>query len=463
MSLLLVFFFFFFQAEDGIRDKLVTGVQTCALPISPGCRPPRCRSAASTRCSRSRRSPSGSTTSSWRAGRASGDERDLFPGPMSRGYLLVRVDGKAYGLPLARVLEVGDLAEVLDVPRALPAMRGLTPLRGRLVPVVHLGALLGERTPPPERGRATVLVTLGAGGGPRAAAEGARFPRRRVALSGHRRAPGGSPQAAQRAGAAPRGHPHRDPRVGGRQARGDRGRGHRGAAGRGSGDHLAPRDREGPGRRIHHRPRREGRADHHCAQHRAAAYVEREARARGGGSGAGEGVMVHSPLPALRSEYEEIARRLESVTGGAEREAVKREIIAYFKQVDSLIGELSALKEEVRKLVDRFKQVSASTAEASAPEFTGTRPAVHADHIGASTFNEKGWSLISLGDYAGAIQALHKALQLSPGETQAESLLGWAQMLHEDYDDALGTFQKVLMKEPANSLAPINVGYICLN
>src|SRR5687767_15771287 len=28
------FCFFFFQAEDGIRDKLVTGVQTCALPIS---------------------------------------------------------------------------------------------------------------------------------------------------------------------------------------------------------------------------------------------------------------------------------------------------------------------------------------------------------------------------------------------------------------------------------------------
>src|SRR5205823_8080849 len=29
-----VFCCFFFQAEDGIRDKLVTGVQTCALPIS---------------------------------------------------------------------------------------------------------------------------------------------------------------------------------------------------------------------------------------------------------------------------------------------------------------------------------------------------------------------------------------------------------------------------------------------
>src|SRR5439155_13871108 len=29
-------FFFFFQAEDGIRDGHVTGVQTCALPIFPG-------------------------------------------------------------------------------------------------------------------------------------------------------------------------------------------------------------------------------------------------------------------------------------------------------------------------------------------------------------------------------------------------------------------------------------------
>src|SRR5437879_11551638 len=35
------FFFFFFQAEDGIRDTSVTGVQTCALPISaPASHPP---------------------------------------------------------------------------------------------------------------------------------------------------------------------------------------------------------------------------------------------------------------------------------------------------------------------------------------------------------------------------------------------------------------------------------------
>src|SRR5438067_9755080 len=33
MMRLLFIYFFFFQAEDGIRDRNVTGVQTCALPI----------------------------------------------------------------------------------------------------------------------------------------------------------------------------------------------------------------------------------------------------------------------------------------------------------------------------------------------------------------------------------------------------------------------------------------------
>src|SRR5205807_5386662 len=42
------FFFFFFQAEDGIRDYKVTGVQTCALPIYPG-RSAACEPASATR------------------------------------------------------------------------------------------------------------------------------------------------------------------------------------------------------------------------------------------------------------------------------------------------------------------------------------------------------------------------------------------------------------------------------
>ena len=172
--------------------------------------------------------------------------------------------------------------------------------------------------------------------------------------------------------------------------------------------------------------------------------------------------MTDSLIATLLSQFQAISLRLDQAGSNAEREAAKREIIAYFKRVDSTLGELTQLKEDIRGLVDRYKQLQATTDTAQAPQFTGARPMVHADHIGASTFIEKGWSLISLGDYAGAIQSLSKALQLSPADIQAQSLLGWAQMLHEDYDDALATFSKVLMKEPANSLARINVGYICL-
>jgi tetratricopeptide (TPR) repeat protein len=170
--------------------------------------------------------------------------------------------------------------------------------------------------------------------------------------------------------------------------------------------------------------------------------------------------MSEAWLTAFRSQFQEIETRL-GVAQGADREAVKRDIIALFKRVDGALSDLGQLKEDIRGLVERYKQGNAA-GPATAPQFTGARPAVHADHLGASTYIEKGWSLISLGDYAGAIQSLDKALTLAPGDVQGQSLLGWAQKLHEDYDDALGTFSRVLMKEPANALARINVGYICL-
>ncbi len=171
--------------------------------------------------------------------------------------------------------------------------------------------------------------------------------------------------------------------------------------------------------------------------------------------------MTDAMIPSLRGRYDEIMRRLEARPTGDESEQIKRDIIGLFKSVDQTITELSTLKEDIRVLVDRYKQLARNESGDQAPEFTGAVPVMQ-DHLGASTFIEKGWSLISLGDYNGAIQALTKALGLSPGDVQAESLLGWAQMLAEEYDAALGTFQMVLTKEPANSLARINVGFICL-
>ena len=82
--------------------------------------------------------------------------------------------------------------------------------------------------------------------------------------------------------------------------------------------------------------------------------------------------------------------------------------------------------------------------------------------LNASTHIEKGWNLISRGEHAAAEEELQKALKLVPVDTQAASLLGWAEMLQGKYDDALFHFHAVLQREPAHAIARVNVGYICL-
>src|SRR4029078_3200910 len=144
-----------------------------------------------------------------------------------------------------------------------------------------------------------------------------------------------------------------------------------------------------------------------------------------------------------------------------ERGAIKAEIIALLRSVEQELTDLAALREEIKVLVDRWKRIPGTSRPATPPQVEGMKP-VMGDPPGASTYVEKGWSLISLGDHEGAERALARALELAPNDPQAESLLGRAQRVQQEYDDALLTFQKVLMHEPSNALARVNLGYICL-
>lgn len=169
--------------------------------------------------------------------------------------------------------------------------------------------------------------------------------------------------------------------------------------------------------------------------------------------------MVEAPPDDVRERYAALVARLDAADASTDRTALKADIIELFRTIEREITELSTLKDDVKKLAERWKSIAGGATAPSAPQPTAP---LRADHIGASTFIEKGWSRISLGDYPAAETALGRALELSPNDLQAVSLLGWAQMHQEKYDDALLNFQRVLMKEPANALARINVGFICL-
>ena len=75
-------------------------------------------------------------------------------------FLVVRAGGERFGLDLAAVREVVDLAAPRPVPARVPAVRGVMPLRERFYTLVHLGALMAGGAPPPAPSETAVLTDL---------------------------------------------------------------------------------------------------------------------------------------------------------------------------------------------------------------------------------------------------------------------------------------------------------------
>ena len=169
--------------------------------------------------------------------------------------------------------------------------------------------------------------------------------------------------------------------------------------------------------------------------------------------------MSDSLSQQYRTTYAALDQKLAAPNATANLDSLKIEIGTLYRAIDRDIDALTTLRDETRQLIERWKGLRGEQPSL-APSFSAERPTVHEDHIGASTFIEKGWSKLSLGDHEGAEVALRKAIDLSPNDTQAQALLGWALMHQEKYDEALRVFQAVLGKQPDNSLARINIGYI---
>lgn len=158
-----------------------------------------------------------------------------------------------------------------------------------------------------------------------------------------------------------------------------------------------------------------------------------------------------------------IARSMDQTLSLHDRERIKGEIVALFRDADAAASAYAELRDSIKALAARWKYADNSGGGVAPGSRAANASATQrVDHLGASTFIEKGWSLLSLGDAAAAEQAFVRAIELAPASNEAESLLGWAQMMQENYDSALLTFHNVLLREPQNAMVRTNVGYICL-
>ncbi len=165
---------------------------------------------------------------------------------------------------------------------------------------------------------------------------------------------------------------------------------------------------------------------------------------------------------ALAAQHARIASALEAHPTATELAQLKDDIVALFREASAAASAYATFKSTVKSLAEQWKQIDGRPSTILAGGGARNIGTSRVDHLGASTYVEKGWSRLSLGDASGAAVALHRALELSPGNSEAESLLGWAQMLQEQYDTALLTFHNVLLRDPHYTLARTNVGYICL-
>lgn len=78
--------------------------------------------------------------------------------PEVSGYLRVRAGGAVYCLGVQQIIEVADGCEVLSAPGTHPAVRGVTPARDGLVPLVQLSALVADEAASDEPCATTVLA-----------------------------------------------------------------------------------------------------------------------------------------------------------------------------------------------------------------------------------------------------------------------------------------------------------------
>jgi tetratricopeptide (TPR) repeat protein len=164
--------------------------------------------------------------------------------------------------------------------------------------------------------------------------------------------------------------------------------------------------------------------------------------------------MNAESLAELRREHARLAARLAEPLDAKGRGELKAAIVALFRRTETSVEELNAFKETIRALVEGFKALP--------PPVGVAQGSVRHDHIGASTFIERGWSALAGGDWRHAEVLLRDALGLDPSSSAAEALLGWALMHQDRGDEALQRCLQVLVREPEHGLARAAVGAICL-
>lgn len=133
---------------------------------------------------------------------------------------------------------------------------------------------------------------------------------------------------------------------------------------------------------------------------------------------------------------------------------LRSEITRLHREIDAAITARQELREKVRGLISRWKMI-----EAKVSTVPGSSTSARVDHLGASTYIERGWSLLSAGDAHAAEEPLRTALSLAPLNIEAGTLLAWTFVSLGRLDAADLLLARISGIDPGYSLARVVRGF----
>ncbi|HSG81912.1 MAG TPA: tetratricopeptide repeat protein [Gemmatimonadota bacterium] len=171
-------------------------------------------------------------------------------------------------------------------------------------------------------------------------------------------------------------------------------------------------------------------------------------------------MTAHDPLSGLEERYRQLKDALTQAQGDTENVKLIGSIARLSADLAALERRIGELRSGLRQLVDENPWLSKDAAPETSLD--PSAPPLRSDRLNSSTYAQQGWDCIAVGDYEGAREKLKRALKLAPDDVEALSMLGWAQTMSHDYDDALMTYHRVLAANPKDLLARVNLGFICM-
>lgn len=152
----------------------------------------------------------------------------------------------------------------------------------------------------------------------------------------------------------------------------------------------------------------------------------------------------------FRRRLRNLQQRLESPPSDGERAPLREELVALVRDVDASIESLRALRESMKPLADRYREKYLRPA----PEVAKV-----VDHLGASTFRERGWSALAASDYEEAARHLQAALDRDPKELSAMAMLAWSYLRLDRPGDADDLLRQALAIDSLHPLARTIAGF----